>query len=129
MIPAEVATSLLCQLTSFSDVFALSAVCRWLRHIWLNSVNQIYHQVAPRSISCKPAARRFLAGQDGPGMGSPLVAKDVVRMVQNAGVIENAVLQFEQNVVSRIKSKLKPNIRIVKHSGLIPESNSECSVS
>ena len=106
MIPAEVATNIFSQLPSFSDVFALSAACRPLRHFWLNSVNQIYNQVAPRSISCESAARRFLADQDGPGLGSPLSAKDVVRMVHNAGVIENAILQFEREIVSRVSSKL-----------------------
>ena len=128
-IPAEVATNIFCQLPSFSDVFALSAVCRRLRHFWLNSVNQIYNQVAPRSISCEPSARRFLADQDGPGLGSSLSAKDVIRMVHNAGVIDNAILQFEREIVSRIRSKLKPNTRIVRHIGLIFKCNSGWPVS
>ena len=129
MMPPEVATHIFCQLSSFPDVFALSAVCRRLRHFWLNSVNQVYVQVAPRSISCEHAARRFLADQDGPGLGSPLSAADVVRMVRNAGVIEDAILQFEREIVSRIRSKLKPNTRIVRHIGLIFKCNSGWPVS
>ena len=124
IMPPEVATNIFCQLHSFSDVFVLSAVCRRLRHLWLNSVNQIYKQVAPRSISCEPAARRLLVDQDGPGLGSPLSVKDVIHMVQNTGVIENAILQFEREIVSRVRSKLDLNTRTLRHIGLIFKCNS-----
>lgn len=114
MMPPEVATNIFCQLPSFSDVFALSAVCRRLRRLWLANVNPIYNQIAPRSIPCERAARRFLADSDGPGLGSPMSAKDVVRMVRNAGVIEDAILQFEREIVSRVRSKLGSYLRIIR---------------
>ncbi|MCJ1296583.1 hypothetical protein MMC34_008149 [Xylographa carneopallida] len=104
IMPPEVASNIFCQLSSFSDVFALSAVCCRLRDIWLESVNPIYHQIAPRSIPCERAARRFLVDQDGPDLGSPMSAKDVVRMVRNANVIEKAILQFEREIVRRVRS-------------------------
>ena len=114
MMPTEVIIHIVCQLPSFSDVFALSAVCCRLRHLWLKSVNLVYNQIAPRSIPCQCAARRFLVDQDGPGLGSPMFAKDVVRMVRNAGVIEKAILQFEREIVSRVISKLDPNSHVVR---------------
>lgn len=125
VMPPEVATNIFGQLPSFSDVFALSAVCLQLRHLWLKNVNAIYNQVAPRSIPHERAARRFLVDQDGPGLGFPMSAKDVVRMVQNAGVIEKTVLQFEREVVSRVKSELNSDVRIVRRVGLTFMCNSE----
>ena len=123
-MPPEVVTEIFCQLPSFSDVFGLSAVCCRLRHLWLKNVNLVYSQIAPRSIPCERAARRFLVDQDGPGLESPMAAKDVVRMVRNAGVIENAILQFEREIVSRVRSKLGPNTRVVRRIGLIFKCNS-----
>ena len=124
MIPPEVATNIFCQLPSLFDVFALSGVCRLLRHCWLQSVNPIYNHVAPRSIPCERASHRFLVDQDGPGLGSPMSAKDVVRIVRNAGVIEKAVLQFEREIVSRVRSKFNPNDHVVRCTGLIFKCNS-----
>ena len=112
-MPPEVATNIFCQLPSFSDVFALSAVCGRLRRLWLQNVNPIYKQIAPKSIPCEPAARRFLVDQDGPGLGSPMSSEDVVRMVRNAGVIEKAILQFEQEIVRRVRGDLYSDFRIV----------------
>ena len=110
MMPPEVATNIFCQLPSFSDVFALSAVCCRLRHLWLENVNAVYNQIAPRTIPCERVARRSLVDQDGPGLGSPMSAKDVVRMVRNAGIIESAILQFEQQIVCRVRSKLDSDV-------------------
>lgn len=124
IMPPEVVTKIFCQLPSFPDVFALSAVCWRLRHLWLKNVNPVYNHIAPRSIPCERAARRFLIDQDGPGLGSPVSAKDVVRMVRNAGVIEKAILQFEREIVSRVRSKLDPNSHVVRSIGLISKCNS-----
>ena len=117
-MPPEVATSIFSQLASFSDVFALSAVCLRFRHLWLENVNPIYNQIAPRSIPCERAARRFLVDQNGPDLGSPMSAKDVVRIEQNASIVEHTVLQFEREVVRRVKSKLNSDFRIVESIGL-----------
>ena len=125
-MPPEVATNIFCQLPSFSDVFALSAVCLRLRHLWLENVNSIYNQIAPRSIPCESAARRFLVDDDGPGLEFPMSAKDVIRVVQNAGVIENTVLQFEREVVRWVKSELYSNVRIVRRVELTFMCNSGC---
>ena len=111
-MPPEVATNIFCQLPSFADVFALSTVCLRLRHLWLENVNPIYNQIAPEVISCDRAARRFLVDQDGPGLGSPLSAKDVVRMVRNAGVIEKAIVQFEREIVRRVRGESNSAVNI-----------------
>ena len=113
-MPPEVATNIFCQLPSFSGVFALSAVCLRLRHLWLENVNPIYDQIASRSIPCERAARRFLVDHDGPGLEFPMDAKDVIRVLQNARVIENTILQFEREVVRRVRSELNPKDRIVR---------------
>lgn len=115
-MPPEVITKIFCQLPSFTDVFAFSAVCCHSRHTWFNNVNQIYNQIG--SIPCERAARRFLADQDGLGLEFPMSAKDVVRMVRNTRVIENAIRQFEREIVGRVKSKLNPDDSIVRHVGL-----------
>ena len=124
IMPPEVAANIFCQLPIFSDVFALSAVCHRLRHLWLESANPIYSQIAARSIPCERAARRFLADQGGPCLGSPMSAKDVVRMVRNAGVIEKAVLQFEREIVRRVRSKLDSHVRTLRCIGLTFKCNS-----
>lgn len=124
IMPREVVINIFCQLPSFSDVFTLSAVCCRLRHLWLNNVNPVYKQIAPRSISCERAARRFLIDQDGPGLGSPMSAEDVVRMVRNAGVIAKAIVQFEREIVSRVRSRFGPNDHVVRCIGLILRCNS-----
>ena len=129
MMPPEVATNIFCQLPSFSDVFALSAACCRLRHLWLKSVNPIYNQIAPRSIPCERAARRFLVDQDGSDLGTRVSANDVVRMLRNAGVIETAILQFEREIVSRVRSKSDSDVRIVRHVGLMFTRNSGWLVS
>lgn len=127
-MPPEVMRNIFCQLPSFTDVFALSAVCCRSRRVWFNEVNQIYKQIAPRSVLCERAARRFLTDQDGPDLESPMSAKDVVRMVRNARVIENAIRQFERQIVSRVRSKFDSDDRIVRHVGLTFKCDSGWSV-
>jgi hypothetical protein len=107
LMPPEIVTKIFCQLPSFSDVFALSATCHQLRHIWLSNVTPIYTHVGPRSIACETQARKFLIDQGGPVLDCPMSAKDVIRMVQNSRVVEKAIRQFEREIVCRVKSKLK----------------------
>lgn len=89
----------------------------------------LYNQIAPRSIPYERAARRFPVDQNAPGLGSSMFAKDVVRMVRNAGVIENAILQFEREIVSRVRSKSDSDVRIVRHVGLMFKRNGGWPVS
>ena len=57
-------------------------------------------------------------------------AKSVVRVVQNAEVIENTILQFEREAVSRVQCELNSDARFVKrvrltfmcNSGRLPAS-------
>jgi len=104
-LPAELTTEIFCLLPSLSDVFAVAATCHQFRYVWMTNVTQIYHQVAPRSIPCERYARRFRADQGGPAMECwKLSPGDVVCMVRNACVVEKAILQFEREIVRRVRS-------------------------
>ena len=109
-LPPEVTTKIYEYSASFSDVFALAATGRRLNHVWRTSVNHIYHSVAARSISCARDARRFLVEQrqygSKPEESHPMDVGSVHQMVRNANIVEKAVLQFELEIVCRVRSKL-----------------------
>ena len=107
LMPPELVIKIFCQLSSFSDAFALSTTSHRFQHIWLSNVDIIYCHVAPRSIACESEARDFLAVQDGPALNSPMSAKDVLRIIQNARVVDKAIRQFEREIVSRVRSKFR----------------------
>ena len=100
---AEIITEIFCQLPSFADVFALETTCTRFRYVWTTNVTPIYGRVAQRSIPCERHAHSFLADQGGPPLDGVLSAGDVVRMVRNTRVVENAILQFEREIVCRVK--------------------------
>ena len=77
------------------------------------NVNPVYNVIAPRSIPCHNAARHFLVVHDGLSLESPMAAKDVIRMLRNADVVEKAILQFEREIVSRVRSKWESDVCIV----------------
>lgn len=107
LMPPELVTKIFCRLSSFSDVFALSATCRQLRYIWFSNVTPIYSHVAPRSIACATQARKFLNDQGALAVDYSLSAENVVQLVRNSSVVEKAVQQFEREIVCRVRSKLK----------------------
>ena len=116
-IPTELITKTFCLLPSFTDILALAATCQRLRRIWTTNVTSIYSQVGPRSIPCERYARSFLADQGGPAIDFPtLSAGDVVCMVRNLCVIEKATLQFEKEIVRRVKSTFYARIRDSEYS-------------
>ena len=104
-LPPEVATNIFIQLPSLPDVIALSSTSHRLQDLWSQNVNLIYSNVAPKSITCEAAARRFLVDQGGPNLTHSMSAKDVVRLLQNAAVVDGAILQFEREIVSRVRSE------------------------
>ncbi len=104
-LSSELLIHIFCQLPLLSDVFAFAATCSRLRAIWSVNVTPIYNEVAPRSIACHQHARRFLADQGGPASKAPMSTEDVVRMARNADVVETAVLQFEREIVCRVRNK------------------------
>lgn len=104
-LPSELVTKAFCLLPSFSDVLALTATCSRLRHIWTTNTTTIYRQVAPRSIPCEPYARSLLADQGSPARdSSTMSAGDVNRMLRNSRMIEKEILQFEEDIVRRVRS-------------------------
>ena len=106
-IPVELVTEIFSLLPSFFDILALAATCSRLRRIWTANVTSIYSQVASRSISCERYARRFLADQGGPAMNFPtLSARDVLCMLRNSCVLEKAIIEFEEQIVCRVRCTL-----------------------
>ncbi len=104
-LPVELVTKIYSLLPSFFDVLALAATCRRLRCIWTTNVTSIYSQVASRSIPCERYARRFLADQGGPATGFPtLSTRDALNVLRNSCIIEKAILQFERDIVCRVRS-------------------------
>ena len=104
-LPSEVMIQILCQLPCLPDVLALSAACRRTRDIWSSNVARVYDCLAPKSIPCIQHARSFLADQGGLALDSAMTTKGVASMMKNASVIEKAILQFEREIVCRVKSK------------------------
>jgi len=104
--PVELLTSVSCHLPSFREVFILSSTCRQLRDVWLDNVAIIDNHVARDSILCERHGRNFLAAQGGPSPGSEITsAKDAVRMMKNRHVIDMTLLQFECQIVHRVKAR------------------------
>ena len=104
-MPPEVGINIFSQLPCLQDVLIFSSTSYQFQNIWLSSVAHICNTVAPRSISCLYAARQFIVDQSEPGLDSPMSTKDMVRLVRNADVVEGAILRFEREIVSRVKSK------------------------
>ena len=104
-IPAELIIRIFCLLPSFSDIFALAAACRRFRSVWTENVTAIYRHVAPRSIPCERHARNFLPDQGRPSSEChALSARDVVCIVRNSCVVGKAILQFEREIVRKVRS-------------------------
>lgn len=108
-IPAELLTKTFCQLPLFSDVLALAATCKRLRRVWTIHTTMIYHHLAPRCIPCEPSARRFLADQDGLATKSLVLSSaEVVSIIRNSSIVEKAILQFEREIIPKIKGIFSP---------------------
>lgn len=108
-LPAELVVSIYCFQASFPDVFALSLTCHKFQYIWLRNVPTISDHLVSMTIPCARHARVFLADQGGPSPESSLTsAADVVRMVRNARIVDEAILQFDTQVVPGARSPLLP---------------------
>jgi len=101
-MPAELTSGIFCQLPLLSDVFALAQTSQKLRRVWTENATSIYSHVAPRSLSCMKYARVFLEDQGGPKFGEPLCPHDIFTMVRNSRKVENAILQFEKDIVPKV---------------------------
>ena len=112
-LPPKVSTKIFCNFSSFSDVFALAATCHRLRQVWSTSVIPIYNSVAPQSIAFERDAHRFLIDQIGQKLDSPMTAEAVVQMVRNARIVEKAILQFEQEIVGRVRGKITLKVVLI----------------
>lgn len=109
-LPTELLIAIFRSADSFPDIFALAATCQGLRSIWQSNLPVIYQPVARRSIDCEIRARRFLAQQRGHESAnletSSMTQKDVVSIVKNAGIVEQAIHKFEEaQLVCRVKCK------------------------
>lgn len=104
--PVELLTSVFCHFPSFREVFILSSTCRQLRDVWLDNVAIIYNHVARDSILYERHTGNFLAAQGGSSPDSEITsAKDAVGMMKNMHVIVMPLLQFECQIVHRVKAR------------------------
>lgn len=108
-LPPELVSNIFCSLPSFNEVFALAQTSRGLRKVWNEYTTQIYEEVAPRSIPHEQHARQFLAEQGGANSSEPLTAKDVHQMLLNSRIVERAILQFEEEIVHKVRCKNTQN--------------------
>ena len=115
-LPPEVTANIFASLPCFSDVFALAATCRQLRHVWTTSVIPIYDSMAQSAIACERDARRFLVDQRGPQFESPITAEAVSQMIRNASIVEQATLKFERDYAWRASSKFTFEAPVVDNS-------------
>lgn len=102
LMPAEIIRAIFCKLSSLSDVLTLSATCQRHRTVWTENIASIYNEVGPRSIICERHARRLLADLDGSPPEYPILsAKDVLCILRNSHLVENAILEFEKEVFNK----------------------------
>jgi len=105
LMPTELIQRTFCLLPSFSDAFAFAQASQKLQCIWTENTTSIYNSIAPRNLSCEQHARAFLADQGGPKVGDSLSANDIYCLVRNSCKVEKAILQFEKEIVSKVKRK------------------------
>ncbi|KAG8534352.1 uncharacterized protein KY384_001196 [Bacidia gigantensis] len=103
-LPSEITIQVICRLPRLADVLALSATCKHLRDIWSSNVTQIYDCLASKSIPCLQHARSFYADQEGLAVDDAMSTTGVARMMRNARIVEKAIVQFEREIVSRVKT-------------------------
>jgi hypothetical protein len=104
LMPAELLIKAFCLLPSLFDVLALAASCRRLRSVWISNVTTIYSQIAPSTITCEPYARSLLSDSGGPAAdAATLSARDMIYLMRNACVVEMAILEFEREVVTKVR--------------------------
>ena len=67
-------------------------------------MTHIYHLVTPWSIPYERHTRRFRKDQRGSFLKtSPLLDQDIIYIARNTQIIEKAVLQFEQEIIYKVK--------------------------
>ena len=104
---AELLLQIFVLLPSLPDALSLATTCRQLRGVWINNVNTIYMSIAPKTILCHHSARRLLAGSDAPPPELPLTSPDDVRSILHTSrIVEKAIVQFEREVVPKVRCKL-----------------------
>ncbi|KAL8895446.1 MAG: hypothetical protein Q9207_008168 [Kuettlingeria erythrocarpa] len=103
-LPKELLTTIYCSLPYFSDALAFASTCHRARDCWLTEATVIYHHLAPRSIPCARHARAFLADQHEAATDpSKISAQDVLRLMRNSRMIEQAISEFEAHIVTRVR--------------------------
>jgi hypothetical protein len=105
-IPVELIVDIFSQLSSLDEVLSLAASCIRLRLAWHENPSQIYAAVGSGLISCEKHALQFLSDKKGTKVvASNISAKDVLSLLRNSRIIENAIPEFEKGVVTRVKSE------------------------
>jgi hypothetical protein len=111
-LPTELIKEIFCSLPSISDVLALGSTCQRARCIWIENANSIFPRVPFGDVQAKSQAYEFFLTQAGKDNGSPLSAEEVLQIVRNYCVVENTILKFERQIVSRVTSTFEAKIPI-----------------
>ena len=102
-VPVEIVVKVFEQLDSISDVLAFASTSRRLSGIWKSNVSVIYRQIGPRCIPEESHARQFHFDDRDVDSSSAMMYSDVLECAHNAIVVEKAILQFEAEIVWRVK--------------------------
>lgn len=106
LLSTEIIVEIFSLLPSFTEVLALSSACARFRSVWIANVNHIFSHVSQRSIPCRPHALILLADQRGPSIDLSLLSTgDVHQIIRNARIVDQAVIQFEREIVCNVHSE------------------------
>lgn len=108
-LPAELTTKIICHLPSLLDAFVLSQVSRKLQTLFIENITLIYNHVAARSLPCEYHARLLLIDQGGPPVNGTLSTHDVATLLRNCFKIERAIVQFEKEIVHKVRCRSPPS--------------------
>lgn len=104
LMPPEVIIAIFSRLSSFSEVFALAAVCRALSAVSYSNTAAIFQQIAASDIKHLALVRLLLADQGGaPRDSMSLSVDDIRRMVRNARMANKSADRFGREVVGAIQ--------------------------
>ena len=102
LLPNELITQIYQSLASTREVIALATTNHRIRNVWLQNANSIFDCDLFDDVWAGRQALNFLLTQSGKKDGDVISAEDVLQIVRNHSVVENAILLFEQEVVSHM---------------------------
>ncbi|EPE26288.1 hypothetical protein GLAREA_02200 [Glarea lozoyensis ATCC 20868] len=86
------------------EVFYLASTCHRNRNIWMNNANSIFETVRFNDVWAGRQAYQFFLAQSGTNETDTKSVEDIRQIVRHYSVVENAILVFERQIVSRVTS-------------------------